>query len=149
MITSYILSSTLVPVLSVWLLRGHKHFEAAAETWRSRLLTRGLHYLIALRWLIIPVYLVLAGLAILLIGGRLGQDIFPNVETNQFQLRIRAPTGTRIEQSDEIALEALKVIEQEAGKENVLTNIGYVGVVPPSFPINAVYHWSGGPEEIV
>jgi multidrug efflux pump subunit AcrB len=149
MITSYILSSTLVPVLSVWLLRGHKHFEAAKEGWRSRLLTGGLRTLIATRWLLIPAYAIVAGLLIWFVGNRLGQDIFPNVETNQFQLRIRAPVGTRIEQSDEIALEALKVIEQEAGKENVLTNIGYVGVVPSSFPINAVYHWSGGPEEIV
>jgi multidrug efflux pump subunit AcrB len=149
MISSYILSSTLVPVLSVWLLRGHKHFEAKRETWASRLLSSGLRILIAWRWLIIPVYLVVAGLTVWLLVGRLGQDIFPNVETNQFQLRIRAPTGTRIEQSEEIAYEALKVIKQEAGEGNVVTDIGYVGVVPPSFPINAVYHWSGGPEEIV
>ncbi|HLW67592.1 MAG TPA: efflux RND transporter permease subunit [Gemmataceae bacterium] len=149
MITSYILSSTLVPVLSVWLLRGHRQFEAAKETRRTRFVTRGLNTSIALRWLVIPVYLVVAGLATWFVGSRLGRDIFPNVETNQFQLRIRAPTGTRIEQSDQIALEALKVIEDEAGKDNVLTNIGYVGIVPPSFPINAVYHWSGGSEEIV
>jgi multidrug efflux pump subunit AcrB len=150
MITSYILSSTLVPVLSVWLLKsmGQPH-AATRESWRSRIISRGLRFLIACRWLVIVVYLVVAGGTIWFVYNRLGQEIFPNVEAHQFQLRIRAPTGTRIEQTEEITREALAEIERQTGAGGVTTSIGYVGVVPPSFPINCVYHWSGGPEEAV
>jgi multidrug efflux pump subunit AcrB len=43
----------------------------------------------------------------------------------------------------------LRFIDQQAGEGNIAMSLGYVGVVPPTFPINAVYHWSGGPEEVV
>src|SRR5262249_23567829 len=38
---------------------------------------------------------------------------------------------------------------KEVGPENVLLSLGYVGVVPSSYPINSVYLWMGGPEESV
>ena len=43
---------------------------------------------------------------------RIGTEIFPTVDTSQFQLRLRAPTGTRIERTELIALKALDVIKQ-------------------------------------
>jgi multidrug efflux pump subunit AcrB len=104
---------------------------------------------VATRWIIIPVYLALAALVIWLVGPRTGQEIFPAVETHQFQLRLRAPTGTRIEQTEELAQEALRLIAEEVGEDHVSLSVGYVGLVPPSFPINAVYHWSSGPEEVL
>ena len=45
----------------------------------------------------IGAYVVAAGLIIWLVGGHLGTEIFPKVDAGQFQLRLRAPTGTRIE----------------------------------------------------
>ena len=50
-----------------------------------------------------------AGLVIWLVGGRLGTEIFPTVDAGQFQLRLRAPTGTRIERTEELAKQALDV----------------------------------------
>jgi len=152
MIASYLLSSTFVPVVSVWLLKGRErayqesvHAGAARYGWLAaltKLTTR-------LRWIVLPVYAAMMILLILIIGWRLDLEIFPNVDAHQFQLRMRAPAGTRIEQTEEITREALRFIEQQAGEGNVAMSLGYVGVVPPSFPINAVYHWSGGPEEVV
>ena len=84
-----------------------------------------------------------------MLGRQLGTEIFPQVDAGQFQLRLRAPTGTRIEQTEEIAREALEVIKEEVGPENVDISLGYVGVVPSSYPINSVYQWTGGPEEAV
>src|SRR5204863_1458861 len=78
MITSYLLSSTLVPVLSVWLLRGHE--QAAAHARRQGRLARGFRGLLGvttrLRWLLVPAYLGLAGLAVWLGGRQLGTEIF-------------------------------------------------------------------------
>ena len=48
-----------------------------------------------LRWAVFGVYLLMAGSVIFLIGRHLGNDIFPNVDTGMFQLRLRAPAGTR------------------------------------------------------
>jgi multidrug efflux pump subunit AcrB len=76
-------------------------------------------------------------------------EIFPQADSGQFQFRLKAPSGTRIEQTEQIVQEALRVINEEAGEENVDITLGYVGVVPPSYPINSVYLWTGGPDEAV
>ena len=153
MIASYLLSSTFVPVLSVWLLRKH-HAKREVPIVAGRGLLAGgfldlLSFTTRWRWIFVPAYLVAASLAVVLLGGLLGTEIFPQVDAGQFQFRLRAPTGTRIEQTEAITREALDVIGKEVGPENVLISLGYVGVVPPSYPINSVYLWTGGPEEAV
>ena len=47
-----------------------------------------------------PVYLAVAGLIIVFVGGTLGRAIFPTVDAGQFTLRMRAPAGTRIEETE-------------------------------------------------
>jgi multidrug efflux pump subunit AcrB len=99
-------------------------------------------------------YLLATGHVIWLVGGSLGREIFPAVDTGQFQLRLRAPDGTRIEGTKEIAREALAVIREEAGtgpggEENVAGSIRYVGLIGSSYPINTIYLWMRGPEEAV
>ena len=95
MIASYILSSTFVPVLSVWLLRHSSplcgrvgagserssgkslfdHFRGGYE-W----LVRGL---VAFRWLLVPAYLVLCGLLIWTSGPRTGPRNLPGSRRRQ------------------------------------------------------------------
>jgi multidrug efflux pump subunit AcrB len=154
MIASYLLSSTLVPVLSVWLLRGqpleHLHtrppgFVAGFLLWLERALTT----ITRRRRLIVSVYLAVSIAAIYLLQTQLGTEIFPQVDVGQFQFRLKASTGTRIEETEELVKEALNVIKQEAGEENVSITLGYIGIVPASYPINSVYLWTGGPEEAV
>src|SRR5207247_6340906 len=84
--------------------------------------------------------------------GQLGTEIFPTVDAGQFQLRLRAPTGTRIERTEEIAKHALEIVDQVAGKDasdksKVAISLGYVGLIPSSYPINTIYLWNRGPEE--
>src|SRR5262249_14213814 len=82
-------------------------------------------------------------------AAKVGREIFPVVDSGQFQLRIKAPTGTRIERTEELAKEAVRRIEEAVGPGNLETSVGYVGVAPSSYPINAVYSWTSGPEEAV
>ena len=35
------------------------------------------------------------------------------------------------------------------GRDNVEISLGYVGLIPSSYPINAIYQWTGGPEEAI
>lgn len=162
MVTSYFLSSTLVPVLCVWLLKAHagaghgaEHGEEAAAAGRfsfarvrdlyARLLTRAM----AFRGLLVGVYLVVTLLLVALLGSQLGTEIFPVVDSGQFQVRVRGPAGTRVERTEEIAQQTLAIIGDEVGYDNVEITIGFGGVSPSSYTINTVYLWTGGPEEAV
>ena len=61
----------------------------------------------------------------------------------------KAPTGTRIEQTEAITQEALRVHREGSRAGERRHHLGYVGVVPPSYPINSVYLWMGGPKKAV
>jgi multidrug efflux pump subunit AcrB len=153
MVGSYLLSSTLVPILSVWFLRGHERaavHEQGAET-RFAKLQRTYAALAArvvrARWLVTGVYIAVAAAVIVLIGGALGTEIYPSVEAGQLQVRLRAPTGTRVDGTEAIALKALDIISDEAGSDNVAITMGFLGVHGSSYPINFIYMWNGGSEE--
>jgi multidrug efflux pump subunit AcrB len=158
MVASYLLSSTFVPVMSVWLLR-HYHPQAHAA---GRFSFAGLRdryaavlgAVLPLRWVLVGAYLVAAGFLIWLVGGQVGREIFPSVDTGQFQLRLRAADGTRVEQTEAIAQQALAIVSEQAGKDrqgrsNVALSLGYVGQIGSSYPINNIYLWTRGPEEAV
>ena len=148
MLASYVLSNTLVPVLAAGLLRDHPPHASHSVLDRvhaghERVLARAF----PLRWLVLAVYLLITLGGAALIVRSLGTDLFPAVDTGQFQLRLRASTGTRVERTEELALKALSVIDAEAGQGNVLTTLAFVGTVPSTYPINSIYLWSSGSHE--
>src|SRR4029077_19446276 len=71
------------------------------------------------------------------------------VDTGQFQLHLRAPAGTQIDRTEQIALQILDAIKREVGPGNVVIRLGFVGTQPPNYPINTIFLWSSGPEEAV
>ena len=153
---SYLLSNTLVPILSVWLLREHSQVKSEATESEASLLSRLqrahaaiLARVMAFRWLALAVYVALAAGAVFWLGRGLGLDIFPQVDTGMMQVRLRAPTGTRVERTEEIALRALRAIREEAGGDRVEVTLGYVGTQPASYPINSIHLFTSGPHEAV
>jgi multidrug efflux pump subunit AcrB len=152
MVASYLLSSTLVPVLSVWLLKEQHEKTNEAPTFFDRISQRYQTILTRItprRWLVIGAYLAGTLLVIVLAGKFLGRDIFPVVDAGQFRLRMRAPDGTHIGRAEQYAKQALQLIDEEVGHENVDLTLGYVGMIHSNFPVNAVYQWSRGPEEVI
>jgi multidrug efflux pump subunit AcrB len=153
MVASYLLSSTLVPILSVWLLRGHEQAAASEPSkaglfaWLQRHYAGCIRGIVQWRWLVTPAYLVVATGFILIVGRRIGTEIFPNVEAGQLQLRLRAPAGTLLDRTEKLALAVIELIRQEVGPDNVALSVGLVGVHASSYPINFIYLWNGGPEE--
>ncbi len=150
MIASYLLSSTLVPVLVIWVLQvgPAKMHQAAGRFDRFRDRYRRFSTQTVRRpRLLVAVYLVVAALVIVLVGGALGREIFPSVDTGQFALRLRAPGGTRIEATEQLANRVLDAIGREVGPDKVALTLGFVGVQNPAYPINTVYLWTSGPEE--
>jgi multidrug efflux pump subunit AcrB len=153
MITSYLLSSTLVPVLSVWLLE-NRHGTHGGPGSRPGFFARFQNryekvavWSVAHRRIVVLAYLAAAVAVIIVVGGRLGRELFPRVDAGQFQLRVRPPQGTQFELTRQVAQKTLDVIGEEAGPENVDITMGYVGATPPQFAINAAYLWSRGPDD--
>jgi multidrug efflux pump subunit AcrB len=157
MLGSFLLSSTFVPILAVWLLRGHAATEVAHVTPSltpagrfarfQRRYASTVERAVRLPWLTVAGYAAASVLAIVLVGGQLGTEIFPKVDTGQLQVRLRAPTGTRVDGTEQIALQALDIIKKEVGPENVRITLAFLGVHAPNYPINLIYLWNGGSEE--
>jgi multidrug efflux pump subunit AcrB len=153
-IASYLLSNSLVPVLYIWLnKRLHANPEERAgrtrfDHFRDRY-GELIHRLITKRRILVGAYVAATALMIVLLAPRLGREIFPHIPENQFQLRLRAPSGTRIEETEQITLKTLDEIKKLAGPGNVEISIGYVGTYAPSYPINLIYLWTSGPQEAV
>jgi multidrug efflux pump subunit AcrB len=147
MISSYVLSSSLVPVLSTWWMReGHEaEFRGTMRDAYRWYLERVLRW----RWFVLAAYTIGVVAILLLLAPRIGTEIFPPSGANQFQVRLRAPTGTRIERTELIELKALDLVKQEVGPENVLISTAFIGVQPASYPINTIYLWTSGPQEAV
>jgi multidrug efflux pump subunit AcrB len=151
MAASYLLSSTLVPILTIYTHRGRETGHRDGD-WFVSLLNR---YSRVLDWIFGHSRTVWAAYLILVVGvglgfGRtLGQDLFPRVEADQIQFRLRAPTGTRVEETESLALKALEAVKAEVGNDNIDITLGYVGTQPPSYPINTIYQWTSGSHEAV
>src|SRR5207253_6226660 len=73
--------------------------------------------------------IVLLGFALgsLLLYPRLGQDFFPSVDAGQFRLHVRAPAGTRVEETERIfgqVENAIREIVPESERAMILDNMG-------------------------
>ncbi len=154
MLASYVLSRTLVPTLAMYLLKAHhenpeqgfwarwnpfsvfqRNFERGFEALRtgySNLLTSTVRHPV----LFLPAFLLLCLAAFLLLPW-LGQDFFPNVDTGQFRLHMRARTGMRIEETARLCdLVEASIREQipQRDLDGILDNIGL-----PYSTINLTY----------
>ncbi|MEI8031185.1 MAG: efflux RND transporter permease subunit [Comamonadaceae bacterium] len=155
MIASYLLSRTLVPTLVLLLM---SNTSVAATTTRVNLLQKLYRafdrrfervrrtYTLALSALLTQ----RRGFALLFMGfclvscllvPLLGRDFFPSVDAGQIRLHMRAPTGTRIEETARLA-DAVEVVIREIipsdQLETILDNLGV-----PNSGINLSYSNAG------
>jgi len=153
MLASYFLSRTLVPTMMLYLLpaeevathgladvgepvsakpqaanfffRFHDAFNRGFE--RLRLAYHGLlDWALDYRAVIVALSLGF-GLGSLLLFPRLGQDFFPTVDAGQFRLHVRAPAGSRIEETERIFGQVENVIREvvpESELDIILDNFG-------------------------
>ncbi len=148
MTASYFLSRTLVPTMAAYMLpkEAHAHhaamrgetveaptmfarlvaaFNAAFEKFRT-----GYHAILA--WAMLHRGAVLAVAAVFVAGTMLlvpaiGEDFFPTVDGGQFQLHIRAPSGTRLEETERLFAQvegSVRKVIPASDLQLVLDNIG-------------------------
>lgn len=170
MVVSFLLSQTFVPVMANWLMKAGGHGAAHAthdkhdfaeredyddngklsrfERFRVRFM-KMIDSLMPKRKFVGIAYLLgITALAVVLLNV-IGQDVFPKVNSSQFQIRMRLADGTRIERTEEKAQDVLKEIEQMVGKEHIGISSVYVGTHPSLFSVSPIYLFMAGPHEAV
>ena len=154
MLASYFLSRTLVPTLALYLLKAKDHhagasrnpfirfqdsFERGFERLRlgyQRLLTTLVHR----RFMFVPVFLLLC-LSAWSLAPWLGENFFPDTDSGQFILHLRAKTGTRIEETARLAdlvENSIRRVIPAQELDTILDNIGL-----PYSAINYMHSTSG------
>jgi multidrug efflux pump subunit AcrB len=151
MISSYLLSSTFVPIMCVYLLKhmGHGHGDEQGGLF-GRLLKgygRTVNWFVRLRWLVVPAYLAGSALILAALGLHVGTELFPQVDSGQFVLRFRPPPGSNFELTRQMAVKCLEEIEREAKPENIEISMGFVGQVAPNFGIDNMVLFMRGPDD--
>ena len=158
MVASYILSRTLVPTLVMLLMRGthsvageepgaqrgllhrlYRGFDQQFEHAR-RAYTLTLSALLSRRKTFAALFLGFCLLSTLLFPV-LGRDFFPSVDAGQIRLHMRAPTGTRIEETARIADSVEAAIRELVPASELDTILDNIGV--PNSGINLSYSNAG------
>ncbi len=154
MLASYVLSRTLVPTLAKYLLKPHtgehtaplqkrnalqhfqRHFEARFEAVRCAYrswLELVLHH----PRVFIGGFLALIIISLLVLTPWLGSDFFPDVDTGQIKLHLRAHTGTRVEETARIAYDVEQAVREVIPAHELGTVVQNVGL--PVSGINLSY----------
>jgi multidrug efflux pump subunit AcrB len=141
MCASYFFSRTLIPTLAMYLLKAHKSaepqghfaflarwqaaFEHRFEAFRTRYksaLKNGINH----PRIVIAIFVgfCLGSMALVPFTGR---DFFPSIDTGEIRLHMRAPTGTRIEETARLVDEVeakIRTVIPKAEEASLLDNIG-------------------------
>ena len=151
MIASYFLSSSLVPVFATWFMsEAHSGEEEEGRFGKLRRWYGGyLDRVLGNRRRIIIGYFVASAMLLVLLTPHLGTEIFPDANGPVLRLRIKAPVGTRIEETEPKVIQALDLIRKTAGPEQVALTSDYMGVQPSSYPVNLIHLFTSGPEEAI
>ncbi|SJN37746.1 Cobalt-zinc-cadmium resistance protein CzcA; Cation efflux system protein CusA [Sphingobacterium faecium PCAi_F2.5] len=151
MIISYLMSQTFVPIMANWIMKnnhgtGRESKEKAFDRFKDRysnLLKRLLEY----KRLIVSFSLVLILALAAIMYQFTGKDVLPNVNSSQFQVRITAPEGTRIEKTEEKVKAVLQQLNNLIGKDKIAISSAYIGLHPSSFAVSTIYLYNAGPHE--
>ncbi len=177
MIVSFIAAQTLVPILCNWFLpdhaTGHDHQTDSIvldETEVQQIeheygqvptqdnggvfnkikarFTAIIERLMRRKKLYASIYLVgaicMAAVAFIFIG----KDLMPKVNNGQFQMRLSAPEGTRLERTEEKVQRALAIIDSTVDG-HVEISSAYVGPVPSNYATSNLYVFNAGSHEAV
>jgi multidrug efflux pump subunit AcrB len=160
MLASYILSRTLVPTLAMYWLQKHEEHAEAPRSFFGRFQAGFERRFAALREryhrlleralnsggrFALPFLAAMAATALLAfpLGSwlpGLGRDFFPAVDAGQIKLHIRAPTGTRIEETAALCDHIEASIRQQIPAREIDTIVDNIGL--PYSGINTAYSTS-------
>src|SRR5213594_3399546 len=149
MIASYLLSSSLVPVFSTWLMK-----EAGQQEEREGVFgrvragySRYLGAVLRWRWPLVVGYLAASIAFLYFTFPRMGAELFPDTNSPLMRIRLKAPAGTRVEETERMVLHSLDIIHREIGPNNVVITSDFTGVPPPNYPVLLIHLFTSAPSE--
>ncbi|MBI5394472.1 MAG: efflux RND transporter permease subunit [Verrucomicrobia bacterium] len=145
--TSRLLATTLVPVCAAKFLRQRSADGPAAthddhDGWFSsirRAYQRLLAIALRLRWLVLIGVAALFGGSLLLFKS-VGTELFPQTDAGQFTILLRAPTGLRIEKTEELTKRVEAIVREtipDADRKIVIANMGVLFDWPAAYTPNS------------
>ncbi|WP_316841811.1 efflux RND transporter permease subunit [Pedobacter gandavensis] len=118
------------------------------ERFRNRFM-RFLDRIMPYRKPVVLAYLVVIIAIAAALLANIGRDVLPKVNSSQFQMRMRAPDGTRLERTEEKVQVILAELKKMVGPEHLAISSVYVGQHPALFSVNPIYLFMAGPHEAV
>ncbi len=101
------------------------------------------------KWIVVVYAIAACALAFLLFN-IIGHDVLPKVNGGTFQVRLRAPDGTRLERTELITINATHILANlVGGKQNIEVTSAMVGQHPGQFSTSPIYLFMAGPQEAV
>ncbi|HMH24313.1 MAG TPA: efflux RND transporter permease subunit [Puia sp.] len=130
----------------------HGHGQGGKRTGFERFRARFLRFLdrmLPFRTPIAIAYILLGlGGAYLMINS-IGRDVLPRSNAGEFQVRLRAPDGTRIERTEEYMIRTLHILDSMVGNEHIELTSAVVGMHAGQFSTSPIYLFMAGPQENV
>lgn len=150
MIASFLLSQTFVPVAGNWWLKDQQQRSGAGFYHRleQRYADMGQRFQTGFGWLT-ALFLGISLLLMIILFSVTGTELFPQTDSGQTQVRLRLPTGTRFERTEDATRRLLQLSDSIAGNGNTEITSAFIGTQPSSFPVNYIHLWTGGPHESV
>jgi multidrug efflux pump subunit AcrB len=145
MIASWVLSSTLVPVIAAAWLKPPAHAE---ESGLSRRYAGLVGHLIAHPFPVLVLY-ALAVLPALWAASAMPTRLFPETDSGELAIRVRAPDGTRLERSVEVVRTVEDTLREVAGEGHVGLVLTNIGPPPWNVPVNVQYNTNTGSHDAI
>ncbi|MEV4882821.1 efflux RND transporter permease subunit [Chitinophaga ginsengisegetis] len=122
-------------------ISGFDRFKLRFIGWLETLLKR--------RKLVIGAYFIGVIGIVALCMSIIGRDILPKLNNGQFQLRLKEPTGTRLERTETMLIKSTEILKEVVGAKNIDITSSFIGTHPSSYSTNPIYLFMATPNEAV
>ncbi len=157
MIFSFLSSQTFVPILANWIMKNKYIQQTNNKTKRERKFFekfRVRYTQVIKRWqskskiLFVAYGVITIGITALFLS-LIGTDIMPVSNSGDFQIRINAPQGSRIEKTEKIVNDIITDIASLVPENGISITSSYVGIHPSGTPINPIFLFTNSSSEAV
>ena len=155
MIASFIASQTFVPILANWMMKNKHTEEVKSPRKRAFFEKFRVNYSYSMRkWstkslALLVLYIAVAGGITAVLLNVVGTDVMPVSNNGDFQLRIQAPAGSRVEKTEELVKNVTNDIKSQLPEDGVNITSAFVGMHSPGSPINPIFLFTSASHEAV
>lgn len=155
MIASFLASQTFVPIMANWIMKD-KHKKAIRRPLKKSFFDKfRMRYAFRMRrWStkalpLFIVYVCVTGAITAVLLNSVGTDVMPVSNNGDFQIRIQALQGSRLEKTEQIVKSISQAVKEELPEEGLKLTSAFVGMQPAASPINPIFLFTGASHDAV